>query len=132
MTQTRLGVELEDWLRHTYPNILREYQTLRGLVSFASVMDMDTRTLQVTVLGQPVNLTRNELKLFCLLWEASGEVVSKEDVVNAVWGEHYLERLDDARIAKLVQRLRAKIEPTPQAERFLVSINGFGYRLVRG
>ncbi|OUC05963.1 hypothetical protein RY27_24030, partial [Litorilinea aerophila] len=51
-------------------------------------------------------------------------------IVTHVWGESYIDEVDDARIEKLVSRLRQKIEPDPSSPRFLTTIRGRGYRLL--
>jgi len=45
-----------------------------------------------------------------------------------VWGEEYIEEVDDARIAKLVSRLRHRIEPDPSNPRFIQTVRGRGYK----
>jgi two-component system response regulator RegX3 len=58
--------------------------------------------------------------------------VDKYSIVADVWGEGYLDDVDDARIEKLISRLRQKIEPDPAAPRFLTTVRGRGYRLALG
>jgi DNA-binding response OmpR family regulator len=53
-------------------------------------------------------------------------------VVQAVWGEDYIDEIDDARIEKLVSRLRQKIEADPANPKYLLTIRGRGYKLVGG
>lgn len=50
-------------------------------------------------------------------------------IVESVWGQEYIDTVDDARIEKLVSRLRTKIEPDPAQPRYLVTVRGRGYRL---
>jgi two-component system response regulator RegX3 len=50
--------------------------------------------------------------------------------VEAVWGEDYIDQVDDARIDKLLSRLRAKVEPDSGNPRYLITVRGRGYRLV--
>jgi two-component system response regulator RegX3 len=50
-------------------------------------------------------------------------------IVEVVWGGEYLDRVDDARIEKLVSRLRSKIEPDPARPRYLLTQRGRGYKL---
>jgi len=47
-----------------------------------------------------------------------------------VWGEGYLDEIDDARVEKLVSRLRSKIEQDPAAPRYLITQRGRGYKLL--
>lgn len=78
---------------------------------------------------QTETLTKLEYRLFLLLYGRRGQIVTKDQVVEAVWGEDYIEQVDDARIEKLVSRLRAKIEPDPKTQRFVNTVRGRGYRL---
>jgi len=76
-------------------------------------------------------LTELEYRLLLLLYGRLGDICTKDQIVEAVWGTDYLKTVDDARIEKLVSRLRRKIEPDPSAPRYLITVRGRGYRLVR-
>ncbi|HEC33331.1 MAG TPA: winged helix family transcriptional regulator, partial [Chloroflexi bacterium] len=54
----------------------------------------------------------------------------KYRLVEEVWGESYIDEVDDARIEKLISRVRAKIEEDPTNPRYLVTVRGRGYRLL--
>lgn len=75
-------------------------------------------------------LTELEYRLMRLLYERLDRLTTKEQIVEAVWGGQYLDRVDDARIEKLVSRLRAKVEPEPLRPRYLITQRGRGYKLV--
>lgn len=77
-------------------------------------------------------LTNLEYRLMLLLYGRIGKIVTKYDVVEAVWGEDYIDEVDDARIEKLISRLRQKIEPDPGAPRYLQTVRGRGYKLADG
>ena len=53
-------------------------------------------------------------------------------MVEAVWGEDYIDEVDDARIEKLVSRLRQKLEPDAANPHYLITVRGRGYKLVEG
>ncbi|MEP7357013.1 MAG: winged helix-turn-helix domain-containing protein [Anaerolineales bacterium] len=74
-------------------------------------------------------LTDLEYRLMRLLHERRDRLTTKDMIVEAVWGGEYLDRVDDARIEKLVSRLRAKIEPDPAHPRYLLTQRGRGYKL---
>jgi two-component system response regulator RegX3 len=76
-------------------------------------------------------LTNLEYRLLLLLYGRLGKICSKYDVVEAVWGEDYIDEVDDARIEKLISRLRQKLEPDPNSPRFVLTIRGRGYKLVQ-
>ena len=48
--------------------------------------------------------------------------------MTAVWGEGYLDEIDDARVEKLVSRLRSKIEHDPERPTIVVTVRGVGYK----
>ena len=75
-------------------------------------------------------LTDLEYRLMRLLHERIDRLTTKEQIVETVWGGQYMDRVDDARIEKLVSRLRAKIEPEPLHPRYLLTQRGRGYKLV--
>ncbi|MCW1969072.1 MAG: winged helix-turn-helix domain-containing protein [Anaerolineae bacterium] len=75
-------------------------------------------------------LTDLEYKLLLLLYGRLNKIVDKYTIVTNVWGEGYLEDVDDVRIEKLVSRLRAKLEPNATEPKYLTTVRGRGYRLV--
>ncbi|WP_343423911.1 helix-turn-helix domain-containing protein [Candidatus Amarolinea dominans] len=85
-------------------------------------MTVDGRTTEA--------LTNLEYRLLLLLYGQLGKICDKYQVVEAVWGQDYMDTVDDARIEKLVSRLRAKIEPDPTNPRYLMTLRGRGYKLV--
>ena len=91
---------------------------------------VDTTSGNVLVNGAPVEtLTALEYKLVMLFFQNRDKLVDKYQIVTSVWGESYLDEVDDARIEKLISRLRQKIEPDPANPRFLTTVRGRGYRL---
>ena len=74
-------------------------------------------------------LTDLEYKLMRLLAQRRDRLTTKDMIVEAVWGNEYFDTMDDARIEKLVSRLRAKIESDPAHPRYLLTQRGRGYKL---
>jgi DNA-binding winged helix-turn-helix (wHTH) protein len=74
-------------------------------------------------------LTDLEYRLMRLLHQRQDRLTTKDMIVEAVWGGEYLDKVDDARIEKLVSRLRSKIEPDPAHPRYLLTQRGRGYKL---
>ena len=81
---------------------------------------------------QTPTLTDLEYRLLLLLYGRLNKICDKYQIVEAVWGEDYIDQVDDARIDKLLSRLRAKIEPDPRNPRYIVTVRGRGYKLVTG
>jgi DNA-binding response OmpR family regulator len=75
-------------------------------------------------------LTDLEYRLLLLLYGRLGKICDKYQIVEAVWGEAYIDRVDDARIEKLVSRLRSKVERNPRDPRYLITVRGRGYKLL--
>ncbi len=74
-------------------------------------------------------LTDLEYRLLLLLYGRINQIVDKYQIVQAVWGEDYIDEVDDARIERLVGRLREKVEPEPRRPRYVVTVRGRGYKL---
>ena len=83
---------------------------------------------EVTLRGEPVPVTRTEFRLLCELAEHPGLVLSRQQLLQRVWGyEVGDERLVDVHVG----RLRQKIEEDSRAPRYLVTVRGLGYKLQR-
>lgn len=75
-------------------------------------------------------LTDLEYKLLLLLYGNLDRICDKYKIVESVWGENYIDQVDDARIEKLVSRLREKLEPNPVEPKYVMTVRGRGYKLV--
>jgi hypothetical protein len=77
------------------------------------------------------DLTDLEYRLLLFLYGRLDRVCDKYAIVEAVWGQDYVDKVDDGRIEKLISRLRQKVEPDPTHPTHLLSLRGRGYKLVR-
>jgi DNA-binding response OmpR family regulator len=94
--------------------------TVGGLV-------IDTRSYEVTVDGQPVELARKEFELLVALARRAGEVVTKRDLLAEVWQQAW--GGSDRTVDVHLSWLRRKLGETAAAPRYLHSIRGVGVRL---
>lgn len=92
-------------------------------------VDTDSGDVWVGGVRIPV-LTDLEYRLLKLLYERLDKITDKYGIVEGVWGETYLGEVDDARVEKLVSRLRGKIEPDPTDPIYLITQRGRGYKLL--
>jgi DNA-binding winged helix-turn-helix (wHTH) protein len=92
-------------------------------------LDPDSGDVWVDGIRIPV-LTDLEFRLMELLFERRDKLTDKYLIVTNVWGEDYLGQVDDARVEKLVSRLRSKIEPDPSKPKYLITRRGRGYKLL--
>ena len=88
--------------------------------------ELDPVKVELRCHGAPVEMTALEFRLLEAFVRNSGRVLSRERLIEEVWGEdtHVSDRVVDTHIVKL----RRKIEPDPSAPRHLVSVRGLGYR----
>ena len=76
--------------------------------------------------GRPVGLTRKEFELLVYLLEHRGEVVTRERLLDEVWG---YERFPTTRTVDThVLRLRRKFEADPDRPAFIITVHGQGYK----
>ena len=92
-------------------------------------LDSDSGDVWVDGIRIPV-LTDLEFRLLELLYLRRDKLTDKYRIVTSVWGEDYLGQVDDARVEKLISRLRSKIEPDPAKPRYLITRRGRGYKLL--
>jgi len=76
--------------------------------------------------GRPVETTQLEFKLLTALVSNRGRLLSRNQILDAVWGPGTF--VTDRVVDNHVLALRRKIEPDPQQPRYLISVRGMGYR----
>lgn len=95
-----------------------------------TVHDVEMRSDQGIVLknGVEIPLTKTEYRLLHVFMENANKVLSRDQLLELVWGYEYLgdSRLVDAHI----RRLRLKIEDVPDDPKIVVTVRGMGYRLL--
>ena len=106
---------------------------LHDVPSFAPASrfgDVELRREQGIALkgGRELSLTKTEFRLLCEFADHVGMVLSRDQLLERVWGYEYLgdSRLVDAH----VRRLRVKIEDHADDPRLIVTVRGIGYRLI--
>ena len=91
--------------------------------------DLEIRREQGVVLkaGEALALTKTEFLLLCEFADHADLVLSRDQLLERVWGYDYLgdSRLVDAH----VRRLRVKVEDQPEDPRLILTVRGIGYRL---
>jgi len=77
--------------------------------------------------GRQIQLSQKETMILRCLAERPGEVVSRTDILDRVWG--YDAFPTERTIDNFIVRLRRLLEPDPQAPRYIHTVRGAGYRL---
>jgi DNA-binding response OmpR family regulator len=88
---------------------------------------LDPARHEVTVAGSSVQLTHVEFRLLQTLLEADGRVLSRDQLLDAVYGADQNEVLDRT-IDVHIRRLRDKLGDDPDAPRYVATVRGAGYR----
>ena len=89
---------------------------------------IDSERWEVSLRGEPVDLTATERRLLFLLAENHGRVLPTESILEGVWGQESVDEVDYVKV--YVWRLRQKIEPDPSDPTYIRTEHGVGYRFV--
>ena len=90
------------------------------------VVDLDRH--EVTRDGAPIPLTRVEFRLLASLIEAGGRVLSRDQLLDAVYGQDQTEVLDRT-VDVHIGRLRDKLGDDAERPRYVATVRGVGYRV---
>jgi DNA-binding response OmpR family regulator len=116
-----LAARIRALLRRSRPN-----QQGESILTFGDV-EIEPEAGVVRRSGQEVHCTRTEFRLLCELADHPGKVLSRENLLERVWGYDYF---GDGRLVDVhVRRLRTKVEPDPANPRFILTVRGMGYKL---
>jgi two-component system alkaline phosphatase synthesis response regulator PhoP len=96
-----------------------------ALFQFGNVR-VDLRGTEVTRDGQAVNLSAREFQLLRYFLEHAGATLSRQELLTQVWG--YSQKTFTRTVDVHVAGLRQKLEPEPKQPRFLVTVQGLGYK----
>jgi two-component system response regulator RegX3 len=93
-------------------------------------IEMDVAKHELTVSGEIVSLPPKEFELLHLLLSRKGRLLTREFLIEEVWGPDYFG--DTKTLDVHVKRLRARFEEDPHRPRHLVTVRGLGYKFVDG
>jgi len=109
--------------------VLRRPGPRQKLETFAfGDVRLHLRTRQVFKAGREVRLTRKEFELLRYLVEHRDEVLTRDRLLNEVWG--YDQFPTTRTVDTHVLRLRQKFERDPEHPAYIVTVHGQGYRFV--
>lgn len=90
------------------------------------VMDLDRH--EVTIRGEETSLPLKEFELLACLLDNAGRVLTREVLIDRVWGLNYVG--DTKTLDVHIKRLRAKVELDPANPEHITTIRGLGYKFV--
>jgi two-component system alkaline phosphatase synthesis response regulator PhoP len=99
---------------------------VNGALSIGS-MQVDWARYDVTVSGEPAQLTPKEFALLKLLIEAKGKVLSRDHILESVWGHDKQSQLDTRTVDQHIARLRRKLKS--ERER-IMTVATAGYKFL--
>jgi DNA-binding response OmpR family regulator len=95
-------------------------------IAFGEVR-VDVKALRGKRGAEPFEMTPRELKVLALLFREHGNAVSRESILNEVWGIEYYGTTRT--LDQLIVKLRQKIEAIPSEPQHLLTVHSLGYRL---
>jgi DNA-binding response OmpR family regulator len=99
------------------------------LLSFGDVR-IDFTSMEAARAGKALTLTAQEFKLLKFFARSPGRVVSREELLNEVWG--YENYPTTRTVDNHILRLRQKLEPDPASPRYFLTMHGAGYKFTTG
>ena len=93
------------------------------------VMEQKSRRVWVNQQLLVPPLSAQQFKLLSLLYESSGQVISRADLVTTVWGEEQASGVSDQALDALIRRLRERLNAMDPSQQYIATVRGHGVRL---
>jgi DNA-binding response OmpR family regulator len=110
--------------------VLRRFQPIEGAGPLSVVkvdeLEIDGSAMELRVKGEVATTTATEFRLLDYLARHPGRVFSRDQLLDAVWGDARF--VTPRSVDVYVRRIREKIEADPEAPRYLKTMRGAGYR----
>ncbi len=90
------------------------------------IFKLNTRNRSLEKNGERIRLTQVEYSIVKLFMDNPGKALSREEILNAVWGRDYLGELKIVDVN--IRRLRIKVEDDPTNPSFITTVWGYGYK----
>ena len=99
-----------------------------GALTFGDLQLLPEQGVLRRLNGEEVHCTRTEFRLLCELAASPNKVLSREQLLDRVWGYDYF---GDGRLVDVhIRRLRTKVEADPAVPQHILTVRGMGYKLV--
>jgi two-component system alkaline phosphatase synthesis response regulator PhoP len=99
-----------------------------GAYSFGET-ELDFKKYEATKRGESLELTPLEFHLLKLMIQRKGEVLTRDDFLDGIWGANNLS-VTDRTVDSHIANIRKKLEDDPARPRHIVSVRGVGYKFV--
>jgi DNA-binding response OmpR family regulator len=91
-------------------------------------LSIDFKSYEGVVDGDEVKMSHKEVEILHYLWDNKNKTVSRDDLLDNVWGTEY--QPTSRTIDNFILKLRQKIEEDPNHAKIILTVHGVGYRLV--
>ena len=94
-------------------------------------IEIDTANLIQKNVDKPCSFSRRELEILHYLQSNTQRPVSREELLEQVWGYQQADAIETRTVDIHIAKLRRKIETNPKQPEYIVTIRGEGYRLLQ-
>ncbi len=98
-------------------------------IQFGNDFDLDPRTYELRSGGRIVKLERIPMELLILLIEERGQLVTRSQIIERIWGKDVFLDTDNS-INAAIRKIRQVLKDDPEQPRFVQTITGRGYRFI--
>ncbi len=91
--------------------------------------ELDRRAYELRRAGRPLKLERIPMELLLLLVENQGQLISREQIIERIWGKGAFLDTDNS-INAAVRKIRQVLKDDPDRPRFVQTVTGKGYRFI--
>ena len=89
--------------------------------------DLDEANARLTRQGEPVALPPKALAVLCTLARHRGNLVTKNDLLNAVWGHQHV---SESLLKSVISEVRSALQDDAKRPRYIETVSRFGYRFI--
>ena len=98
-------------------------------IRFGEDLELDPAAYQLRRAGRPLKLERIPLEILLLLAERPGQLVTREQIAERIWGKGAFLDVDNS-LNGAIRKIRQVLEDDPEQPRFIQTVTGRGYRFV--
>jgi TolB-like protein/DNA-binding winged helix-turn-helix (wHTH) protein/Tfp pilus assembly protein PilF len=100
-----------------------------NLIKFGDGFELDLRAYELRRSGQSLKLERIPMELLRLLLEHPGQLVTREQIVERIWGKEVFVDTDNS-INAAIRKVRQALEDDSEQPCFVQTVTGMGYRFI--
>src|SRR5712671_1264968 len=102
---------------------------MSDLIQFGDEFELDPRSYVLRRAGRVLKLERIPMELLLLLIEARGQLVTRDRIIDRVWGKDVFLDTDNS-INAAVRKIRQVLKDDPERPHFVQTVTGKGYRFI--